>query len=238
MTVLILCPEWNHENLVGALAGDDWCWTDRPLTPAYVKDCRAEFLLSCGYRFLIRPEILAMFRPGFAINCHISLLPWNRGADPNLWSWIDGTPKGVTIHGLDEDLDTGPILIQDDWTASLHGKAESPEWHETLATTYSELHYRMTWLLRNHWKAGPGTLRVKGPGADPATALRDGSILSTPQPPGGTSHTTKDRARAEAMFPEFKTLGWQTPLSVFLDYGAESAATRDCFAREDEEMRS
>jgi len=43
---------------------------------------------------------------------HISYLPFNRGAHPNFWSHYEGTPSGVTIHLIDEGIDTGPILFQ------------------------------------------------------------------------------------------------------------------------------
>lgn len=70
-----------------------------------------EFIISYGYRHIIRPWVIDAMK-GNIINLHISFLPWNRGADPNFWSWVDGTPKGVTIHYVDEKLDTGPIIIQ------------------------------------------------------------------------------------------------------------------------------
>lgn len=69
------------------------------------------FLVSYGYRHILRKDILDIF-PGRAINLHISLLPWNRGADPNFWSFVEDTPKGVTIHYLDEGVDTGDIIAQ------------------------------------------------------------------------------------------------------------------------------
>ena len=46
------------------------------------------------------------------VNLHISYLPFNRGAHPNFWSFYDGTQSGVSIHLLDEGIDTGPILFQ------------------------------------------------------------------------------------------------------------------------------
>ena len=46
------------------------------------------------------------------INLHISFLPYNRGAHPNFWSFFDDTPKGVTIHHIDEGIDTGEICYQ------------------------------------------------------------------------------------------------------------------------------
>ena len=46
------------------------------------------------------------------INLHISYLPWNKGAHPNFWSFYDCTPAGITIHLIDEGIDTGPIIYQ------------------------------------------------------------------------------------------------------------------------------
>jgi len=43
----------------------------------------ADFIISYGYRHLLPQEVIDEF-PGRAINLHISMLPWNRGADPNL----------------------------------------------------------------------------------------------------------------------------------------------------------
>ena len=39
-------------------------------------------------------------------------MPFNRGAHPNFWSFYDGTQSGVSIHLIDEGIDTGPILFQ------------------------------------------------------------------------------------------------------------------------------
>ena len=47
-----------------------------------------------------------------ALNCHISYLPWNKGAHPNFWSFHDNTKKGISIHILDEGVDTGDIIFQ------------------------------------------------------------------------------------------------------------------------------
>jgi methionyl-tRNA formyltransferase len=46
------------------------------------------------------------------INLHIGYLPFNRGFHPNLWSFLENTPSGVTIHEIDKGLNTGPIILQ------------------------------------------------------------------------------------------------------------------------------
>ena len=49
---------------------------------------------------------------GQIINLHPSLLPIGRGADPIPWSIIEQTKQGISIHLIDNELDTGDILFQ------------------------------------------------------------------------------------------------------------------------------
>ena len=70
-----------------------------------------DLVISFGYRHLIRKEILDNTKIPI-INLHISYLPWNRGAHPNFWAFFDSTPAGVSIHLVDEGIDTGPIIAQ------------------------------------------------------------------------------------------------------------------------------
>ena len=58
------------------------------------------------------PAILALPRLG-ALNAHPSLLPENRGPDPLFWTFHEGAQEtGVTVHLMDEGLDTGSILAR------------------------------------------------------------------------------------------------------------------------------
>src|SRR5687768_13309593 len=70
-----------------------------------------DFVVSFGYRYIIPARYIDHYR-GRMVNIHISLLPWNRGSDPNFWSWFDRTPKGVSIHAIDPGIDTGDVLAQ------------------------------------------------------------------------------------------------------------------------------
>ena len=70
-----------------------------------------ELIVSFTYRFILSKKVLNAVN-GNAVNLHISYLPWNRGANPNQWSIIDSTPKGVTIHYMTEFLDKGDIITQ------------------------------------------------------------------------------------------------------------------------------
>ncbi len=65
-----------------------------------------------GFSWRIPPAVLRMPRLG-VINIHSSLLPRYRGPAPVLWAIRNGDPDiGFTIHRMDEDFDTGPILAQ------------------------------------------------------------------------------------------------------------------------------
>lgn len=61
-------------------------------------------------------RVLPVAHPRFAsvrfINLHTSLLPYGRGLNPNLSSWLNSEPHGVTIHEMDGSYDTGGIIFQ------------------------------------------------------------------------------------------------------------------------------
>jgi methionyl-tRNA formyltransferase len=141
-----------------------------------------DFLLSYRYRHILSKHVLDLFA-GRAVNMHISLLPWNRGSDPNLWSFLENTPKGVTIHCLDEGIDTGPILIQREVPNSTG---------DTLRTSYDRLVATIEQLFAENWGL-----------------LRAGLIKPVPQPRGGTFHRSRDKER----FMHLLTKGWDTPVA-------------------------
>lgn len=101
-----------------------------------------DILISFGYRYIISKGILDYFQEK-AINLHISYLPWNKGADPNLWSILENTPKGVTIHQMDYDLDTGQILYQEEI---------SFDEDDTLKSSYEKLQTGLVELFKANWK--------------------------------------------------------------------------------------
>ena len=68
-------------------------------------------IISFGYKHIINREIIDNLKYPI-INLHISFLPYNKGAHPNFWSFIENTPSGVTIHQVDHGVDTGKIIYQ------------------------------------------------------------------------------------------------------------------------------
>ncbi|GAB4223046.1 MAG: hypothetical protein Tsb005_16880 [Gammaproteobacteria bacterium] len=70
-----------------------------------------DLLLVCRYHLLPR-TIFAAPKWG-SVNVHSSLLPQYRGVHPVSWALINGeTQTGVTLHVIDEGIDTGGILYQ------------------------------------------------------------------------------------------------------------------------------
>lgn len=65
-----------------------------------------------GFSWKLPPAVLRMPRFG-VLNIHSSLLPKYRGPAPVIWAIRNGDPEiGFTIHRMDENFDTGPILAQ------------------------------------------------------------------------------------------------------------------------------
>lgn len=142
----------------------------------------ADFIISFGYRHIIPADIIEKYGRRI-INLHISFLPWNKGADPNLWSFLENTKKGVTIHRVSEELDGGDILIQKE---TVFGEGE------TLRTSYDKLVAEITALFD-----------------DNAAALLSGSLAGRPQTGKGSIHKSKDKDKYLRFFSE---LGYDTPV--------------------------
>jgi len=64
---------------------------------------------------LLKEEVLAIPAKGF-VNRHASLLPYFRGRFASFWSHAAKEPSyGVTIHYVDKDIDTGDIILQQEF---------------------------------------------------------------------------------------------------------------------------
>lgn len=144
MNVLLLTPYTDKLTPIFRaleLGGDTASIQARPLVPAY--DYGADYIVSYGYRHIIGEPWLTQYK-GRIINLHISYLPYNRGAAPNLWAWYEHTPHGVSIHEITELLDAGPLLCR----RLVHFPDPS---QLTLRTSYEHLHHSMGELFLSYW---------------------------------------------------------------------------------------
>jgi methionyl-tRNA formyltransferase len=76
-----------------------------------IAELKPEIALSVLFGYILRADFINIFKLG-VINLHPALLPYNRGAYPNVWSIVDQTPVGVTLHYIDPGIDTGEIIAQ------------------------------------------------------------------------------------------------------------------------------
>ena len=157
------------------------------LAVADVAKIQPDLVVSYSYRHIIKADVLALL-PKKYINLHIAFLPYNRGADPNAWSFLEETPNGVSIHLTDPGIDTGPILVQK--------QVIFDDKRETLGSSYKILQKEIQELFRKHWDG-----------------LRDGTIKAVPQVGKGTFHKAKQfiEIKDGLMGKE----GWNVPIPLF-----------------------
>ena len=185
MTVLLLGPK--RQKLIDYIIsyGDPVICTEETVSSESDIIKGIDFIISYSYRHILKKDILNLF-PGKIINLHISFLPWNRGADPNLWSFLEDTPKGVSIHYVDEGLDTGNILVQKEILYQLE---------DTLRTSYDRLSQTIEKLFMEFWPH-----------------VRDDSLIAFPQQHEGTIHSRKDRKE----YAHLLKRGWDTPVKYLI----------------------
>ena len=130
-----------------------------------IKTLQPDIGISALFGYILRREVLDVF-PSGCINVHPAFLPYNRGAYPNVWSIVEGTPAGATIHYVDEGVDTGDIVGQ-------QGLIIEPV--DTGATLYEKLCHLCFELFKQTWPL-----------------IQNGQILRKPQAEASTCHRARD----------------------------------------------
>lgn len=118
----IVCVLSNHETLRGLAeaAGLPFEWhpsDDKAAHEAFLRErldaYRADLVVLARYMQILTPALVAPYA-GRIINIHPSLLPYFPGANPYRRAWEDGVRvTGCTAHFVTEELDAGPIILQD-----------------------------------------------------------------------------------------------------------------------------
>jgi phosphoribosylglycinamide formyltransferase 1 len=100
--------------------------TERDLVMAtWLEERGVELVVLAGYMHLLTEPFLRRF-PGRVVNVHPSLLPAFPGAhaiDDALAAGVAST--GVTVHFVDEGLDTGPVIVQEEVPLEPHATLEA-----------------------------------------------------------------------------------------------------------------
>lgn len=141
-----------------------------------IREDPPDYVVAAGYRHVVPEDVLAQPTEG-CLNLHPSFLPYNRGANPNVWAIADDTPAGVSLHYMDADLDTGPILQR---------KRVQTSFADTGKDLYRRLEDAQFDLFTETWPA-----------------VEVGEIEATPQDPvAGTTHTTSEFDALREIDPE------------------------------------
>lgn len=131
-----------------------------------IKVLRPDVGLSVFFGYILRPDFLDLF-PAGVVNLHPAYLPYNRGAYPNIWSIVERTPAGVTLHYVDAGVDTGDIIAR---------RQVPIEPVDTGATLYRKLEQACVDLFEETWPL-----------------IRSGQASRIPQgKEEGTYHRTQD----------------------------------------------
>ena len=158
--ILVLGP--NATQLLPILGDRLVAESNDPIDVHQLDEIGCDAIISFGYRHKISDHSLERVN-GKAINVHISLLPWNRGSNPNFWSWLNNTPKGVSTHWVSSDFDHGDLVSQ-----AVVGFSQD----ETLRSSYEKLMKTAASSVDDFW-----------------TNHGFESAPRQPQPEGGSTHT-------------------------------------------------
>lgn len=187
--VLFLSNNHNTDDFYKKLCEqeDDVYRFSNKLSLDIIKELEPSYIISFNYRFIIGEDVLEYMK-GRIINLHTSLLPYNKGASPNFFSFYEDTPKGVTIHEMSAGLDEGAVLLQKEL------KMDAGE--ETFVSSYDKLLAAMSELFFANWPA-----------------LKNGEIEAKKQQGEGTYHISKelDEIRRNAEF------SWDENVAQVLD---------------------
>jgi len=64
---------------------------------------------SCHCKQVFPPELVGSIK---CFNVHPGMNPYNRGWFPQVFSILNGLPSGATIHEMNSEIDSGPIIAQ------------------------------------------------------------------------------------------------------------------------------
>ena len=127
----------------------------------------ADLLISASFPRLIPKEVLEIPKLG-AINIHAGKLPKYRGYHPINWAIIkDEKEIGVTVHYIDEGMDTGNVLSQD--TIAISNLDDV----NTIRKKITDLGAKL--LIKTVRKIEKSKVRLKG------TEQRDSEVIFAPR---------------------------------------------------------
>lgn len=144
-----------------------------------------DWIVSAGFREIVPDSMLQS--PTKTCNVHPSLLPWGKGAHPNVWAIVEGEPAGVSIHEMSSSVDAGPIYAQQEVVTTFG---------DTGKTLYDKLLHAAGQLFERRWPQ-----------------IRDGELSPRPQAAGGSYHRRADLDALKSIEPD-EMLTWRKALDI------------------------
>ncbi|QJP34906.1 methionyl-tRNA formyltransferase [Nonlabens sp. Ci31] len=98
-----------------------------------IESFSCDILVSMSFNQIFRKDIINL-TPNGIINCHAGKLPFYRGR--NILNWVlinDEDEFGITVHYVDEGIDTGDIILQKSYSIN-----ESDDYSTLLSRSYIE----------------------------------------------------------------------------------------------------
>jgi len=93
----------------------------------HLKRKKIDFLLLAGFMRILSPAFVKAYK-GRILNIHPALLPRFAGAQAIRDAWEAKVKKtGVTVHFVDEGVDTGPVILQREVSIEENESLESLE---------------------------------------------------------------------------------------------------------------
>lgn len=117
-----------------------------------------DLTVSYTYPYILKKAILEALNYN-VVNLHNSFLPFNRGSSPNVWSIVEDTPSGVSIHYIDDGVDSGNLISQE---IVVFDENETLESSYLLLDRYAKEHFKKVFFNYSDWDNMRKTVRGKG----------------------------------------------------------------------------
>jgi folate-dependent phosphoribosylglycinamide formyltransferase PurN len=205
MNILLLGPAWRNADLKKFLEshGDKCVMSQDAITTDFIECEEIDLILSSGYHQRVAANVITAVS-GNVINLHATYLPWGKGIGTTFFAYLLGHPKGVSVHYIDEHIDTGDIILRQQVTAA---------YDDTLRTFYHSILDETEKLFRENW-----------------LAIRDGRCERLSQTGLGENVPYFSRTDSERFMDELP-LKWDTPLDEIEIWGAEMAVSESFWNR-------
>ena len=116
---------------------------DRPEILEQFRNARLDLIILAWWPYLLRQPLMGIPRLG-CLNFHPSLLPHDRGKHPNFWSLVEASPFGVSLHFIDDGIDSGDVAFQ---------RPIAKSWEDTGGTLYETAQREIVDLFRENFPA-------------------------------------------------------------------------------------